>query len=59
VTAVEVSFKESLFPRLLRNKYFLYITTRAAPKVMPPLLLCWSTTLEVDVGGVAVEAQPS
>jgi len=58
VTAVEVSFKESLFPRLLRNKYFLYITTRAAPKVMP-LLLCWSTTLEVDVGGVAVEAQPS
>jgi len=27
----------------------------AALKVMPPILLCWPTTSEVDVGGTAVE----
>ena len=31
----------------------------AAPKVMPPILLCWPTTSEVDVGGMAVEVEPS
>jgi len=31
---------------------------RAAPKVMPPVLLCWPTMLEVDVGDMAVEAEP-
>jgi len=29
-----------------------------APKIMPPILWCWSTTSEVDVGGMAVEAEP-
>ena len=33
--------------------------TRAAPKVMPPSLWCWPTTLEMDVGGMAVKAEPS
>ena len=32
---------------------------RAAPKVMPPILLCWPMTSEVDVGGMAVEVEPS
>jgi len=32
---------------------------RAAPKVMLPVLLCWLTMSEVDIGGVAVEAEPS
>ena len=32
---------------------------RAALKVMPPILLCWSTTEEADVGCMAVEAEPS
>ena len=32
---------------------------RAAPKVMSPLLLCWSTMTEGDIGGVAVEVEPS
>ena len=32
---------------------------RAAPKVMPPMLRCWPTTSEVDVGGMAVEVEPS
>jgi hypothetical protein len=27
--------------------------------VMPPILLCWPTTLEADAGGVAVEVESS
>ena len=26
---------------------------------MPPILLCWPTTSEVDVDGMAVEVEPS
>ena len=32
---------------------------RAAPKVMPPILFCWALALEVDVGGMEVESEPS
>jgi len=32
-------------------------STRAALKVMSPILLCWPTVSEVDVGGMAVEGQ--
>ena len=32
---------------------------RAAPKVMVPILLCWSMMSEVDVGDMAVEVEPS
>jgi len=28
---------------------------RATPKVIPPILLCWPPTLEVDVGDMAVD----
>ena len=35
------------------------IYTQVAPKVMPPTLLCWPTMSEVDIGGMAVEAEPS
>jgi len=35
-----------------------YLFMRAAPKVMLPVLLHWSTTLEADVGGMAVEIGP-
>ena len=31
----------------------------AAPKVMHPILLRWPTTSEEDVGGMAVEFEPS
>lgn len=31
---------------------------RAAPKVMPPVLLCWPTTSEAVDGGLAAEGQP-
>ena len=34
-------------------------STRAALKVMSPILLCWPTISEVGVGGMAVEAEPS
>ena len=26
---------------------------------MPPILLCWPTTSEADVGGMAVDVEPS
>ena len=31
----------------------------AALKVMPPVLLCWPTMSDVDVGGMAAEVEPS
>ena len=31
----------------------------AGLKVMPPILLCWLTTSETDVGGITEEAEPS
>ena len=34
-------------------------TMRAAPKVMPPVLLCWPMTSEAGAGGMAVEVEPS
>ena len=34
-------------------------TLRAALKVMPPMLLCWPTMSEADVGGTEVEVWPS
>ena len=37
--------------------YFLYM--RAALEVMPPLLLCWPTVSEADVGAMIVEAERS
>ena len=33
--------------------------TRAVPKVIPPILLCWPMTSEANGGGVAVEVEPS
>lgn len=30
-----------------------------APKLMPPVLFCWLTMSEVDVGGMEVETEPS
>jgi len=44
-----------------RNKEVLkrnYSSLRAARKAVPPTSLCWPTTSEVDVGGMAVEAEP-
>lgn len=32
---------------------------RAAPTVMPSILICWFTTSEADVGDTAVEVEPS
>ena len=34
-------------------------TVMAAPKVMPPLLLCWPTTSEANVHGMTAELEPS
>jgi len=35
------------------------LTTGVAPKLMPSILLCWPTISEMDVGGMAVEAELS
>ena len=32
---------------------------KGAPKVMLPILSCWPTTSEVDIGGMKVEVEPS
>ncbi|MEQ5146204.1 hypothetical protein ABN231_18085 [Proteus mirabilis] len=32
---------------------------KAVPEVRLSVLLCWPTTSEVDVGGMAVEVEPS
>jgi len=32
---------------------------RAAPKVIPPVLLCWPATSEAVVGGMEEEVEPS
>ena len=40
--------------------FFLSVCcTRAAGKVMPPILLSWPSMSEADVGGMAVEVEPS
>ena len=41
------------------NELNLLLITRTAPKVMPPILLCWPTTTEADVGDMTVEVEPS
>ena len=50
---------------MLKIKLFCYLYinnvvyfTRAAPKVIPPILGCWPTTPEAD-GGMAVVVEPS
>ena len=35
------------------------LSTRAAPKLMPPILFCWPTTSEANVVDMAVEVEPS
>jgi len=43
------------------NKIEFYVATlmRAAPEVMPPILLYWPTRSGADVGGMVVETEPS
>ena len=35
------------------------VNYEAAPEVVPPILLCWPMTSKTDVGGMAVEVEPS
>jgi len=37
----------------------MVLSTRAALKMMPPILLCWPTTSEADASGMSVEAETS
>ena len=48
--------------KILKCSFYLYINgtvylTRAAPKVTPPILLCWPTMSEADVSCMAVDAE--
>jgi len=43
-----------------KYKYLIFgSNTRAAPKLMPPILLCWPTTSEANVVDMTVEVEPS
>jgi len=37
----------------------LFSVLSTALKVLPPIILCWPSASEVDVGGMAVEVKPS
>jgi len=52
-------FISATFPCVLNTSKHGDSTMRAAPKVMPPILLCWPTMSETNVGGMAVEVEPS
>ena len=41
------------------SSFFISSSARAALKLMPPISSHWPTTSEADVGGMAVEAEPS
>ena len=41
------------------DTYLRLLHMRASPKVMPPMLLCWYTMSEADVGGTVVEVERS
>jgi len=43
----------------LSDVYASPVYNRAASKEMPPILLSWPMLLVVDVGGMAVEVEPS
>ena len=42
----------------MRTTLFIHFM-KAAPKVMPPFLLCWPIKSEVDDDGMALEVKPS
>ena len=44
--------------QLVYTRAIFFSVMKAAVKETPPILLCWSTTLESDVGGRAVEVEP-
>ena len=48
----------SLLSLSRKMKHFVDYT-RAAPKLMPPILLCWPTMSEANVVDMAVEVEPS
>lgn len=50
---------EFYFPLFIKLIISYYTYMRAAPKVEPPILLCWPSTSEVDIDSVAVEVTPS
>ena len=51
------TFKIKMFCSLYINNIVYFVMT--AQKVVPRVLLCWSTTLEADVGSMAAEIEPS
>ena len=64
-TAVRNNFLHSLLSQCAVSLNGTMITqatelyTRAVPKLMPPILLCWLTTSEANIVDMAVEVEPS
>jgi len=50
---------DSCFPSAEAEHLYTRRHTRAAPKVMTPILLSWLTISRIHVGGMAVEGEPS
>lgn len=48
-----------IFENKEKSRSIILTNTEADPKVMHPILLCWTTMLEVYVGHIAGEAEPS
>ena len=55
--AVNVLILNQVIKKRGRNVSLITIT-RVAPKLMPPVLLCWPMTSKADVGDMAVEVEP-
>lgn len=51
----QIFYQVHQFPQYTGN----HLSTRDVPKVWPPILLCWLTISEVDVGDVTVEVEHS
>jgi len=49
----------SCMPKWMRSIAIKRTRMRTALKVISPILLCWPTMSESDVGGMAVEVEPS
>ena len=50
--------KSSSFTNNILQCFSGKANTSAAPKGMPPILLCWPIKLEVNVGSMEVEVEP-
>jgi len=51
--------QECLEEKCKVSRVRMEVSTRTVPEVTSPILLCWPTTPEADVGGVVLQVEPS